>query len=258
MSLTDKLIERARRYSQAFGFPLGEPSIEPFAAKAEDVPEVERCSTAMHRSFYENTDSAVHKWRNYLGVYDRHLSRYRGSHARILEIGVFRGGSLAMWRQYFGGKAVIFGVDIDPSCSRFNGKDGQVRIGSQADPYFFRNVVEEMGGVDVVIDDGSHVASHQRTSFETIFPLVDDQGIYICEDTHTAYWRGHFEGGYRRSSNFIETTKRLVDDLYVDFHGKKQSVANAHRTILSISFYNSMVVIEKSPQPPMMTILVNG
>jgi hypothetical protein len=45
---------------KAFGFPLGEPSIEPFAGKAKDVPEVERCSTAMHRSFYENTNFAVH------------------------------------------------------------------------------------------------------------------------------------------------------------------------------------------------------
>jgi hypothetical protein len=258
MSLTDKLIEHARRCSRAFGAPFPQPSIEPFAGKVEDVPELERCSTGMHRSFYENTDFAVHKWRNYLGVYDRHLSRFRETNARILEIGVFRGGSLAMWRRYFGEKAVIFGVDIDPSCLRFNGKGGQVRIGSQADPYFLKNVLEEMGGVDVVIDDGSHVASHQRASFDTIFPLVDDHGIYICEDTHTAYWRGHFEGGYRRPLNFIEKAKRLVDDLYVEFHGKKQSVANAHHTILSVSFYNSMVVIEKAPQPPMMAILING
>jgi hypothetical protein len=52
-----------------------------------------------------------------------------------------------------------------------------------------------MGGLDIVIDDGSHIASHQRKSFETLFPLLDPEGIYIVEDLPTAYFRGQFEGG---------------------------------------------------------------
>ena len=105
-----------------------------------------------------------------------------------------------------------------------------------------------MGGVDVIIDDGSHVASHQRVSFETLFPLLDANGIYICEDTCYAY-RREYEGGYRRKSNFLEIAKKIVDDIHGDFHGHALSVKDAARTIKGIHFYNSMVVIEKAPQP---------
>ncbi len=54
-----------------------------------------------------------------------------------------------------------------------------------------------MGGVDVVLDDGSHIATLQRISFEALFPMLPDGGLYIIEDTHTAYWplmEGELEG----------------------------------------------------------------
>jgi hypothetical protein len=51
-----------------------------------------------------------------------------------------------------------------------------------------------MGGIDVVIDDGSHVAEHQKISFDVLFPLVSDDGLYLCEDLHTSYWK-EFQGG---------------------------------------------------------------
>ena len=153
-----------------------------------------------------------------------------------------------MWHDYLGREATIFGIDINPDCAQHNGGFAQVRIGSQSDPDFLRGVVAEMGGLDVVIDDGSHVASHQRASFHALFPLLDDRGAYICEDTHTAYWRGWAEGGYRRSLTFMEFAKSVVDDMHADFHTRPQSVTGAHRSIGGVHFYNSMIVIEKEPQ----------
>jgi hypothetical protein len=165
-------------------------------------------------------------------------------------------GSLQLWREYFGAEVIIFGVDINRDCAVFDGAAGEVRIGSQADPNFLRSVTSEMGGIDIVIDDGSHVASHQRTSFETLFPLLNDKGVYICEDTQTSYWRGEFEGGYRRRQNFIEYCKRIIDDVHSDFHRKPMMLADANRVIGGIHFYNSVVVIEKSAQFPPMQIIV--
>jgi hypothetical protein len=106
-----------------------------------------------------------------------------------------------------------------------------------------------MGGLDVVIDDGSHVCSHQEISFNNLFPKMSPEGVYICEDMHTNYWHGWQEGGYRRHSTFIEKTKRIVDDMHADFHNRgEREVAKASRTVLGVHYYNSMVVIEKSPQ----------
>lgn len=81
----------------------------------------------MHEAFYGNTGPIVHKWRHYLSIYDRHLSRYRSTPVRLLEIGMFKGGSLQMWRRYFGIDARIYGIDIDPSCATYNGGGGHVR-----------------------------------------------------------------------------------------------------------------------------------
>ena len=54
----------------------------------------------------------------------------------------------------------------------YDGEASEVRIGSQADPAFLNSVVAEMGGIDVLIDDGGHMASHQRASFDFLFPRL--------------------------------------------------------------------------------------
>lgn len=223
--------------------------IDRFDLTPSEIPAAEQRETPLHELYYQHEGPLVHKWRNYLTVYDRHLSRFRGRPFRLLELGVSKGGSLALWRKYFGPEATIFGIDIDPKCAVFDGRDGQVRIGSQADRRFLAKVVSEMGGVDVVIDDGSHVASHQRKSLDFLLPQVSADGVYICEDVHTSYWPGGLEGGYRRPSAFIEVAKRIIDDMHADFHGRREGLKGASRSIDGIHFYNSIVVIEKKPQP---------
>jgi hypothetical protein len=146
--------------------------------------------------FFANSGPIMHKWLHYFAVYDQILAPYIGSKVKMLEIGVFKGGSLALWRKFLGEEAVVFGVDIKPDCSAFDGECASVRIGSQDDPEFLRSVVAEMGGIDVVLDDGSHIARHQRVSFDVLFPLLPEGGMYIIEDMHTAYW-SDFEGGLR-------------------------------------------------------------
>jgi hypothetical protein len=83
-------------FARKFGL-IASPDIGPFAAKIDDIPERERNLTPMHEAFYGNTGSVVHKWHHYLSIYDRYLSRYRNTPVRLLEIGVFKGGSQRMW-----------------------------------------------------------------------------------------------------------------------------------------------------------------
>ncbi|MEL7172002.1 MAG: class I SAM-dependent methyltransferase [Pseudomonadota bacterium] len=167
--------------------------------------------------FRAKQGNQVHKWHHYLEIYERHLGHLRGTEFKMLEIGVFRGGSLELWREYFGEKAIIYGIDIDPRCAAYDGKSGQVRIGSQDDPAFLARVVEEMGGVDVVIDDGSHDSRHITASFNVLFPRLSEGGIYIAEDLHCCYWPS-FSGGYRWPWSFISVAKGLVDDMHHWYH----------------------------------------
>jgi hypothetical protein len=85
----------------------------------------------------------------------------------MLEIGVFKGGSLELWREYFGPAATIFGVDVNPKCADYVTAPNQVRIGSQDDALFLEKVVLEIGTLDIVLDDDSHIGHHQRRSFES-------------------------------------------------------------------------------------------
>ena len=144
--------------------------------------------------FADHKGSIVHKWHHYIPIYDRYLSKYRNKRVGLLEIGVSKGGSLEMWREYFGEDARIYGIDIDPDCKQFDGVAGHVRIGSQDDPNFLNSVVSEIkktGGLDIVIDDGSHLMTHIRKSFEILYPAMNKNSIYILEDLHTAYWRAY-------------------------------------------------------------------
>lgn len=204
--------------------------------------------TAVARAFFGQRGRTVHKWLHYLDIYERHFSAYRGKPVRMLEIGVCKGGSLQMWRDYFGPDAVIFGIDLDPTCATRADPPNQVRIGSQADPEFLQTVVAEMGAPDIVLDDGSHKSKHQIASFETLFPLLREGGTYVVEDVHTSYWPGILAGGLRRKGTFIEFVKSLIDDQHAWYHG---STPTRHmRFIGGIHVYDSLVVIDKVAEKP--------
>ncbi|MGY4648863.1 class I SAM-dependent methyltransferase [Mycobacterium sp. URHB0021] len=110
----------------------------------------------------------------------------------MLEIGVARGGSLQMWRQYLHPESVIVGIDIDPATERFDDSTQRlhVRIGRQQDTSFLQSVVSELGPFDVILDDGSHMTSHMVATFRYMFVKgLAPAGVYIVEDVAAKHWR---------------------------------------------------------------------
>jgi Methyltransferase domain len=224
------------------------PSVIDFNAEAND----EFRSVYRGRSadiFFANEGRIIEKWLHYFAVYDQVLAPYVGSKVKMLEIGVCKGGSLGLWRKFLGDEAVIFGIDIDPSCAAFDGEAASVRIGSQDDPQFLRSVVSEMGGIDVILDDGSHVASHQRASFDVLFPLLSEGGPYIIEDMHTAYWP-LFEGGLKKQGTAVEFLKDKIDEIHKHYQNKGFNNLKSMPDIESIQFFDSIAVVRKRKQLP--------
>lgn len=200
----------------------------------------------LEKYFYENKGRVIWKWLHYFEIYDRHLSRYRGTDVTIVEVGVWHGGSLQMWKSYFGNKARIYGIDIDPRCKQFEEDQIKVFIGSQDDPRFLRSTANAIGSrIDIFLDDGSHYPKHQITTFEELFPRLADDGVYLCEDSLTSYWK-EFGGGYRKRTSFIEYAKRLIDLLNA-WHSQSSrlKVTEFTRSARSMHFYDNVVVIEK-------------
>lgn len=163
-----------------------------------------------------HTGRIINKWEHYFPIYEKHLTPWRNKSAVFIEIGISQGGSLQMWRRFFGPYATIIGVDINPTCTRYEERGINIRIGDQADPDFLGELLEEFGSPDIILDDGSHQMEHVAKTFEFMYPKISKNGLYIIEDLHTAYWE-EFGGGLQCPNNFIHISKELVDRLYADY-----------------------------------------
>lgn len=195
--------------------------------------------------FENNKGRLIHKWQHYFEVYDRHFSRFRDKEINILEIGLYQGGSIQMWKHYFGSKATIYGLDINPACKALEEENVKIFIGSQSDRPFLQQLIKELPPIDILIDDGGHTMQQQIISFEELFKIVKEDGVYLCEDCHTSYWRD-YGGGYKRRGSYIEYAKNFVD--YINaWHSntKELQVNDFTRTAKSVHFYDSIVVVEK-------------
>jgi hypothetical protein len=187
----------------------------------------------------------VHKWTNYFSVYERHFVPYVGKSPLIFEIGVYKGGSLQLWKKYFGPGARIVGVDIDPTCALLEEEQVSVRIGDQGDQRFLETLVQEFGAPDIVIDDGSHFSRDINATFDVLYPAMKSIGVYVVEDLHTNYW-AEFGGGLYKPSTFIERVKGLIDEMHAGRTRGTLPATAFTSTLQSISIYESIAVFTKA------------
>ena len=124
-----------------------------------------------------------------------------------------------------------------------------MRIGSQIDSKFLASVVEEMGGIDVVIDDGSHISQHVIKSFEILYPMLNPGGLYFIEDLHTSYWP-NYGGGLRRKNSSIEYLKHLVDYLNSEYFQKNVRLIESEKIARpeNVEFADSLVLVKNGKE----------
>ena len=242
----------------------GFPDWDSFEATLDAVNPPTGDEAELFELFRDHNGHLIHKWPHYFGPYARHLSKYRegfrlsdGSRRplHLLEIGVAHGGSLQLWRKYFGPDAIIYGVDVDPRCRKIVDEDVTVRTGSQTDAAFMKSVIAEMGGVDVVLDDGSHRGSDTCTTFAIVFPLLTEGGLYAVEDVHTSYWPNF---GLRKQS-FIQMTKEVVDGMHAWYYNRPPGrVGFAKTDVSGLHIYDSMIFFDKKKRDKPVTVHVGS
>jgi hypothetical protein len=194
--------------------------------------------------FLNNNKRLIHKWKHYFPIYERHFSQFVYKPVTFVEIGCGAGGSLQMWKQYFGPHARIVGVDINPDCKRFAEDQIEIHIGPQQDPDFLQSTIDQVGTPDIVVDDGSHVMSHIVSTFNFLYPKMLKNGVYLVEDLHTAYWE-EYEGGLGKQTSFIEICKALIDQLNADHSRGALAPTEFTQSTMGIHFYDSVVVFER-------------
>lgn len=197
------------------------------------------------------TDKWSSHW--YAQHYETHFAAIRKKRLNILEIGIggykdpeLGGGSLRMWRTYFP-NSKIYGLDL---YNKSFHEERRIKIfqGSQTDTDLLQKIVEEIGTIDIIIDDGSHVNEHILTTFEFLFPHLQANGIYVIEDTQTSYWKGF--GGTSEDFNSLKTsmgfTKSLIDGInYEEFDRQDYKPSYHDRHIVGMHFYHNIVFINK-------------
>jgi len=188
----------------------------------------------------------IQKWDHYIEVYDLYFSKYRGKEVNILEIGVSQGGSIELWKKYFGDKMHLYGVDINPRCKELEEDQVTIFIGEQEDRNFLNDLKSKIPKLDILIDDGGHTMIQQIVTFEEMFHHIKDDGIYLCEDTHTSYIDA-FHGGYKKKNTFIEYSKNFIDYINAWHTENKRTlyVTDFTRSVYGLHFYTGMVLIEK-------------
>jgi hypothetical protein len=212
--------EKGRRFPATHMSAKNQPGIRP--SVAEDNPL---------ESYFKShkIGRGIWKWNHYFKIYHRHLHKFRGRRINILEIGIYSGGSLDMWRSYFGEGATIYGVDIVPSCKAYETEHIRVFIGDQGSREFWHDFKSRTPAMDIVIDDGSHRHGDQIVSLQEMLPSINRGGVYVCEDV---------QGAGNRYAAFVYG---LADQL----NGEANPTNATQASIESVCLYPFVAVIEK-------------
>ena len=180
------------------------------------------------------------KYDKYFEVYENQLKPFLNKKIILVEIGVLDGGSLEIWKKYFGSKARIIGIDLNPECKKYEQKGIEVFIGDQSCTKFWKSFFNKVGKVDIIVDDGGHTNFQQIISTVATIPNIKDNGILIVEDTHSSYL-SEFSNPSKYS--FIEFVKKIIDDINFSFNKSIGSFKfSLKEHIYSIQIFESIVV----------------
>lgn len=189
-----------------------------------------------YKSFLKSPYKSI-KHTTYFEVYDDLFSKYRNKKITFVEIGVLGGGSLFMWRDFFGPKAKIIGIDMNPKAKKWEKYGFKIYIGDQSDINFWKKFKQSVGFVDIILDDGGHKYIDQIISTESMIKNINGNGMIVIEDTHSSYMTGFGDKKY----SFINYIKNKIDRMNYRFHrlNKKKYESN----FWSLKIYESIVAI---------------
>jgi len=198
--------------------------------------ERERESKTLQLFFKSKYNSIKHE--KYFKVYDYLFSKYINKEIIFVEIGILNGGSLQIWKKFFGNKARIIGIDLNPECKKFEEKGIQVFIGDQSDPKFWKYFFRKVGKVDIILDDGGHTNRQQILTTISCIPNINENGMLVVEDTHTSYIK---EFNNPNKYSFINFVKKCIDDINFTFPNLNSFYYSLNKYIFSIQTFESIV-----------------
>lgn len=193
------------------------------------------------RDIYDSVPYLSIKYDNYFPAYEALLNKYVGQEVTVIEVGIYNGGSLFMWRKFFGSKARIIGIDLNPDAREWEKHGFEIYIGDQSSDLFWTELFQKIGMIDVLIDDGGHTNRQQIVTSHYAIQNINDGGVLIVEDVHTNYFR-EFGNPFRYS--FVNFAHRIVDGINSRAYALRRTYAQYSTRVYSVSFFESMVAFQ--------------
>lgn len=191
-----------------------------------------------YRSFMKSSYFSL-KHSNYFPIYDELLLKFVGRPITFLEIGILDGGSLFMWRDFLGENARIIGVDLNPKAVKWREHGFEIFIGDQSDPNFWKELYDELGDIDILLDDGGHRNDQQVITVECSLANIRDGGMIIVEDTQTSFMK--FES-FKRVT-FVNWLMSKIALLYARSSDLRKAETIYSQCVHSIQFFESICVL---------------
>ena len=166
----------------------------------------------------------------FLKRYDRIFSEIQTETPVIVELGVYAGASLRLWRDTFPG-ATIVGFDLNAPSGEIP-SDCAFVAGSQGERADLERILTHADAIDIVIDDCSHIAEPTRLAFDTLFPHVRPGGFYVIEDWGTGYWPdwpdGELPESRHHQAGMVGLVKEFVDTVGIPALNRLRNPPSIH------------------------------
>ena len=133
---------------------------------------------------FNNSKHRSIKWKKYFSVYEQLFEKYRNKKITFVEIGVLDGGSLEIWKKYFGKDSRIIGIDNNSNCKKFENENFEIFIGSQSDKNFWKD------------NKGANINSIRTKK------LIKDSDLVVVKfGEKYKQWNAAFDAGYAAALN---------------------------------------------------------
>tara|TARA_Y100000590_G_scaffold438510_2_gene561417 strand:- start:154 stop:1008 length:855 start_codon:yes stop_codon:yes gene_type:complete len=147
---------------------------------------------------------------SYFETYETLFSEFKGKNIVFVEVGVLNGGSLFMWKEYFGEKARIIGIDNNPDAKKWEKYNFEIFIGDQTDVEFWKKFHDKIDSIDILLDDGGHLDYQQSTTLFENIKFINNNGLIVIEDTHSSYME---EFGNPHKYSFMNMVFNLINKI---------------------------------------------
>jgi len=171
--------------------PDGRPSLDALARRFN----TDKAARYLTR---EGKEIAGH---DYAAFYERFFRDFRDEPITVMELGCGQvwniGASLRMLKAYFP-EAEIVGVDNKPAARRLVVDGFRIEVGDLGKVEFLRRL--RRFRPTILIDDASHLWSHQILAMAELYDTLPSGGIYVMEDINTSF--GHMRATYSEGATF--------------------------------------------------------